>query len=87
MNPQLDCTIEKSSKARVYITQEDNDNYFKQNLSTWSYGFCWIERIVKHIQEIDGELYGIVYRHKAKPLVVYPFSNNDEWEIYKELED
>ena len=33
-------------KARIYITQRDNNRYFKQKLPTFRNGFCYIERKV-----------------------------------------
>lgn len=33
-------------KAKIYITQRDNDKYFGQKLPTFRNGFCWIERML-----------------------------------------
>ena len=33
-------------KAKIHITQRDNDKYFKQKLPTWRNGFCEISRNV-----------------------------------------
>lgn len=33
-------------KARIYITQRDNDKHFAQKLPTFRNGFCYIERNV-----------------------------------------
>lgn len=41
-------------KARIYITQRDNDKYFGQKLSTFRNGFCWIERMVTFEQDPSG---------------------------------
>ncbi len=41
-------------KAKIYITQRDNDEYFKQKLSTYRNGYCWIERTVTLEQDPSG---------------------------------
>jgi len=33
-------------KAKIYITQRENDKYFNQKLPTWRHGFCEILRNV-----------------------------------------
>lgn len=38
--------LSKSVKAKIYITQRDNDKYFRQKLPTFRSGFCYIERVV-----------------------------------------
>jgi hypothetical protein len=41
-------------KAKIYITQRDNDEYFKQKLSTYRNGFCWIKRTVTLEKDPSG---------------------------------
>jgi hypothetical protein len=33
-------------KAKIHVTQAENDEYFGQKLPTWRNGFCFIERTV-----------------------------------------
>ena len=47
-------------QAKVFITQRDNDRYFKHKLPTWRNGFCEITRNVTiekdpHGIYLDGE--------------------------------
>lgn len=41
-------------KAKIYITQRDNDKYFRQKLPTFRNGFCWIERMVTLEKDPSG---------------------------------
>ena len=58
-------------KAKIYITQRENDKYFNQKLPTWRHGFCEILRNVtpeKDPYDVyqDGEFgYITVYRRKV----------------------
>jgi hypothetical protein len=61
-------------KSQIYITQRDNDRYFKQKLPTWRNGFCYIERKVTITPDpsdvySEGE-YGYITINKAKVIVV-----------------
>ena len=41
-------------KARVYVTQRDNDRFFAQKLNTSAYAFCYITRGVYITVDPDG---------------------------------
>ena len=38
-------------KAKIYITQKDNDKFFRQKLATFRNGFCYIVRNVTLITD------------------------------------
>jgi hypothetical protein len=41
-------------KAKIHITQRENDKYFKQKLPTWRNGFCEISRNVMFENDPHG---------------------------------
>lgn len=43
-------------KAKIYVTQKENDKYFAQKLPTFRNGFCYIERIVT-LEKDPSEVY------------------------------
>lgn len=60
-------------KAKIYVTQRDNDRYFKQKLPTFRNGFCYIERSVTLTNDPDevyteGE-YGYITVGTSKVIV------------------
>ena len=40
--------------SKIIVTQKDNDKYFKQKLSTWTHGFCEINRQVTLVPDPNG---------------------------------
>ena len=57
-------------KSKIFITQRDNDKYFKQKMPTWRNGFCEIVRNVTiekdpHNIYLDGE-WGYITVHGRK---------------------
>jgi hypothetical protein len=61
-------------KSKIYITQRDNDRFFKQKLPTWRNGFCYIQRKVTlesdpHDVYPEGE-YGYITIGKVKVTVI-----------------
>ena len=61
-------------KTEIYITQRDNDKYFKQKLPTYKTGFCKILRNVtleKDPYAVYGEgEFGTITVHGQKIVVV-----------------
>jgi len=60
-------------RAKIYITQVDNDNFFNQKLPTWRNGFCYIERNLTVIDDPHGYMkygeYGTI-KANGKLLIV-----------------
>jgi hypothetical protein len=71
-------------KSRIYITQKDNDKYFKQKLPTFRNGFCYIERVVTFEQDptnsFDEGEWGYITVSKQK---VFVFGDKNSFEIWK----
>jgi hypothetical protein len=69
-------------KAKILISQRDNDRYFKQKLPTWRNGFCEIVRTVTLERDPydiyqDGEFgYITVYGRK-----IYVTGSGTDFEI------
>jgi len=59
---------------RIYITQKDNDQHFKQRLPTWRDGFCEIERRVTFCTDPSGcyaaNEYGTISAYGKRVIVV-----------------
>jgi len=72
-------------KTEIYITQIDNDKYFKQKLPTWRNGFCKILRNVtleKDPYSVYGEgEFGTITVHGQK-IVVVRSDLNSSFEIH-----
>lgn len=68
-------------KAKIYITQCSNDNYFAQKLPTFRNGFCYIERKVTFIADPDGVYdegeYGYI-NVKGEKIIVIASGNSFE---------
>lgn len=70
----------------ICITQKDNDNYFEQKLSTWTYGLCRIERKVRNISPDPlGGFQGIIIR-RNKPNLKVTSDDKVEWDIVGEVD-
>lgn len=81
---------EPSSRVmRIYITQADNDKYFKQRLATWRDGFCEIKRRVTFCPDPTGchaaNEYGTIAAY-GKRIVVVGTQNADGTVTRMEIE-
>jgi hypothetical protein len=62
-------------KARIYVTQRENDKFFKQKLPTYRDGFCYITRTVTvavdptGVYSEEGEYGHIVAGNKNIPVI------------------
>ena len=70
-------------KSRIYVTQEDNDKYFKQKLPTFRNGFCYITRVVTLEPDPSGAFaegeWGYITVGKQK---VYVYGDQISFEIW-----
>lgn len=69
-------------KAKIYITQRDNDRYFKQKLPTFRNGFCYIERNVTLEQDPNNcfDQWGYITVNNTK---VFVHGDETGFEIWK----
>ena len=62
-------------KAKIYVTQRENDKFFGQKLNTYANGFCYISRTVTlavdphGVYTDDGEYGYIIVGGKNIPVI------------------